>query len=55
MNTVNTLKQTLEKNRDNYLDALRKIIQIDTENIGHGILGGKEYEGQIFLENYLKI
>ena len=53
MEKTNILKQTLEKNKDSYLEYLKELISIDTENIGHGILGGKEFEGQKYLEQVL--
>ncbi len=53
METNEIVKQTLEKNKDKYLEYLKALISIDTENIGHGILGGKEYEGQKYLEGVL--
>src|SRR5690554_880904 len=44
------LLETFEKNRDEYLQHLKNLVSIDTQVIGHGILGGKEKEGQKYIE-----
>ena len=43
------LDQTLEKNKQKYIDRLLKLVSIDTHDIGHGIEGGLEAEGQEYL------
>lgn len=43
------LRQTLEKNKQNYIDYLLKLASIDTHEIGHGIEGGLEAKGQDFM------
>ncbi len=53
MSIITKLKQTLELNKEEYLNPLIELIRIDTQNIGHGITGGKEYEGQVYLEKLL--
>lgn len=47
------LKETLEKNKNEYIKHLQNLVEIDTENIGHGVLGGKELQGQIYIEKLL--
>lgn len=44
------LRQTLEERREEYLSYLKDLIAIDTMDLGHGIEGGREKEGQIYLE-----
>ena len=48
------LKERLDSNRMEYLSPLEELIAIDTHNIGHGVLGGLEYDGQIYLESLLE-
>ena len=48
------LKQTLEARKNEYLDNLKKLVAQDTQVIGHGIDGGKEENGQAFIEKILK-
>lgn len=43
------LQQALEKNKQKYIDYLLKLVSIDTHDIGHGIEGGLEAEGQDFM------
>lgn len=43
------LDQTLEENKQKYIDRLLKLVSIDTHDIGHGIEGGLEAEGQEYL------
>ena len=43
------LRQTLEKNKQNYIDYLLKLASIDTHDIGHGLEGGLEAKGQDFM------
>lgn len=44
------LASILEKNKQKYIDNLQKLVQCDTHDIGHGIDGGLEKNGQQFLE-----
>lgn len=43
-----------EENKEKYLDYLKSFIGIDTQTIGHGIEGGNEKNGQIYLEKLFK-
>lgn len=43
------LKETLEKNKEQYIQRLMDLIAIDTHDIGHGIDGGLEKEGQDYM------
>lgn len=43
------LQETLEKNKQKYIDYLLKLVSIDTHDIGHGIEGGLEAKGQDFM------
>lgn len=45
------LKRTLEQNKEKYISYLSDIVAIDTHDIGHGIDGGLEKEGQDYLIN----
>lgn len=46
----NILSETLEKNKRKYIEHLVKLIQCDTQDLGHGIEGGLEKNGQSYLE-----
>lgn len=49
-NQINTkLKETLEKNKVEYIGYLKDLIAIDTRDLGHGIDGGLEKDGQEYL------
>ena len=48
---MSKLLDVFEKKKSEYLDYLKRFIEIDTQTIGHGIKGGNEKNGQIFLEN----
>ena len=48
------LVDTLNKNKQEYIEDLKGLIGIKTENIGHGVLGGYEKEGQVYLEKLAK-
>lgn len=48
------LSRTFDLNKQYYLKHLRELIQIDTQVIGHGIGGGKEKEGQEYIEKLAK-
>lgn len=48
------LKEVLEENRSIYIEELKKLIAIDTHDIGHGIEGGLEKKGQDFMIDLLQ-
>lgn len=48
------LKQTLEAHKNEYLAHLKQLVSLDTQVLGHGIDGGKEENGQAFIEKTLK-
>jgi len=48
-NTVETLKKVLEKNKQKYIDRLSELVAIDTHDLGHGIDGGLEKQGQDYM------
>lgn len=48
------LEHVFEKNKGEYLEHLKKLISIDTQVIGHGIDGGREKEGQEYIEKLFK-
>jgi len=48
-----TLREVLEKNKDKYIEALRGFVECNTQVIGHGIKGGNEANGQVFIEKIL--
>ena len=43
------IEETVEKNKQKYIDHLLKLVSIDTHDIGHGIEGGLEGNGQEYL------
>lgn len=43
------IEKTIEQNKEKYIDYLLKLVSIDTHDIGHGIEGGLEKEGQEYL------
>lgn len=43
------IEKALEENKQKYIDHLLKLVSIDTHDIGHGIEGGLEAEGQDFM------
>lgn len=47
MNTK--LREVLEQNKDTYIEQLKNLIAIDTHDLGHGIKGGLEKEGQEYM------
>lgn len=51
---MSKLRETLEKNKALYVDKLMDLVRIDTHDIGHGILGGLEKEGQEYFISLLK-
>lgn len=46
----NRLRDTLEKNKTQYIKYLSELIAIDTQVIGHGIAGGLEKKGQEYMK-----
>ncbi|WZL74183.1 ArgE/DapE family deacylase [Clostridiaceae bacterium 35-E11] len=47
------LAQMLDQNKEKYINYLKKLVALDTQVIGHGIDGGREKNGQVFLEKVL--
>jgi acetylornithine deacetylase len=47
------LAETLKRHQEEYINNLKGLIACDTQVIGHGIEGGKEKNGQIYLEKIL--
>ena len=45
------LKATLQERESEYLRHLSELVSIDTQDLGHGIDGGLEEKGQIYLES----
>lgn len=43
------LREVLEQNKEYYIEQLKNLIAIDTHDIGHGIKGGLEAEGQDYM------
>lgn len=43
------LKEVLLENRDKYIEVLKELVAIDTHDLGHGIDGGLEKEGQDYM------
>ena len=43
------LKEVLAENRDKYIEQLKNLVAIDTHDLGHGIDGGPEKEGQDYM------
>lgn len=48
------LKKSFDKNKDFFLEKLMDLVRIDTHDIGHGIEGGLEKEGQEYLIRLLE-
>lgn len=47
------LGEVLRENREVYIEALKRLLAIDTHDIGHGIQGGLEREGQEYMAELL--
>lgn len=47
---VNLLKKTLDEHREEYLQCLKELVARDTQDLGHGIAGGREKAGQEYME-----
>jgi acetylornithine deacetylase len=54
MDRTERLRWVLEERREEYVDRLKELIACDTRLIGHGIEGGREKNGQLYLETLLK-
>ena len=48
------LEETLELHKEEYLQVFKDLIAIDTHDLGHGIKGGLEKEGQEYLVSFLE-
>ena len=48
------LEKTLSEKKEEYLGYLKKLLSIDTQTIGHGILGGNEKAGQEYMEEIFR-
>ena len=46
---MKNLKTVLEENKDKYIEQLKNLAAIDTHDLGHGIAGGLEKEGQDYM------
>lgn len=47
---LNEILSIFERNKETYLNYLKSFIAVDTQTIGHGIKGGNEKNGQLYLE-----
>ncbi len=47
------VEEIVRENKDEYIDFLAKLVQTDTQVIGHGVLGGKEKAGQEIIKQKL--
>ena len=43
------LREVLAENKDRYVEQLKNLVAIDTHDLGHGIDGGLEKEGQDYM------
>ncbi|MEH7522134.1 ArgE/DapE family deacylase [Bacillus sp. JJ1503] len=48
-----TVEEVVRENKDEYIDFLSKLVQTDTQVIGHGLLGGNEKAGQEIIKGKL--
>ena len=51
---VHLLKDTLEQRKEEYLQYLCDLVACDTQDLGHGIAGGREKTGQEYMEVLLR-
>lgn len=51
----NILYETLQANKEKYIEQLQNLVGIDTHVLGHGIEGGLEAEGQEYLKKLLSM
>ena len=47
---MRNLKEVLVEHRDEYIQKLADLVAIDTHDLGHGIAGGLEKEGQEYMK-----
>ncbi len=47
---MDKLVQVLENNKEKYINRLKDLVAIDTHDLGHGIDGGLEKDGQHYME-----
>ena len=47
---INLLKTTLNEHKEEYLQCLKDLVARDTQDLGHGIAGGREKAGQEYME-----
>ena len=47
------VEEIVRENKEEYIDFLAKLVQTDTQVIGHGVLGGKEKAGQEIIKKKL--
>lgn len=47
---INLLKTTLNEHKEEYLQCLKDLVAQDTQDLGHGIAGGREKAGQEYME-----
>ena len=48
---MRNLKEVLEQNKEKYIEELKNLVGIDTHDLGHGIDGGLEKQGQEYMVN----
>lgn len=46
---MRNLREVLQENKEKYIRHLKELVEIDTHDLGHGIAGGLEKEGQDYL------
>lgn len=51
---IHLLKDTLAQHKDEYLQYLCDLVACDTQDLGHGIAGGREKAGQEYMEALFK-
>lgn len=47
------LRAVLEEHKEEYIRYLKELVSIDTQDLGHGIAGGREEKGQEYLRHLL--
>ena len=47
---INLLKTTLHEHKEEYLQCLKDLVARDTQDLGHGIAGGREKAGPEYME-----
>ena len=48
------LKNVLNEHKEEYIKYLSELVSIDTQDLGHGIDGGREEKGQEYLIKLLE-